>query len=256
MRKEKNNFVYGSFFFSGADLTKTNLSLKLFHKFLVFAAALLFACEEGEPFQPADHGFEYYPLQTGMYSIFEVNETRYSQLSQPQILNYELKTQVVDSFRNAEGDFTFVIYRYTRPDSDAEWIFLDTWSARTNSDEAIASEGSVPYVKLSFPLSHGIRWDGNKRNNDATDEYEVKSLGEPMTINNLTFDNTLTVEQESYDDKVTRTDLRTEIFAKNVGLIRKETTQLTYCTEVICLDDRIIESGIIFQQAIKQYGIQ
>jgi hypothetical protein len=204
---------------------------------------------------PFDNGFDYYPLQKGMYSIFDVTETRYSPLSSPVTLNYELMMEAVDSFPNVEGAYNYVIHRFTRENSGAEWAFLDSHTARANDTEAVVTEDNIPYVKLVFPLSGGIRWDGNRRNNLESDDYAVKTIDAPVTVNNITFDNTLTVEQESYDDQVTRTDIRTEIFARDVGMILKETRQLTYCTEVVCLDDRIIESGVIFQQVIKEYGI-
>jgi hypothetical protein len=228
--------------------------LKFFSKYLLVAALLVAACDPQEPTQPVDKGLDYFPLQTGMYAVYQVSETRYSQLSEPETLAYELMTEVVDSFGSGSGEFTFVIHRFQRPDANSEWTFLDTWSARSNSIEAVVTEENTPFIKLSFPLREGSLWDGNRRNNLEKDEYQVKNIDLQLNINDLTFDSTVLIEQESYDDEITRTDLRTEIYARDVGLIMKETTQLIYCTEEVCLNDKIIESGTIFKQEIKEYG--
>ncbi|HYC84280.1 MAG TPA: hypothetical protein VEB86_03620, partial [Chryseosolibacter sp.] len=181
--------------------------------------------------------------------------TRYA-LSTPENFEYELKAEVIDSFPNGEGGYTFVIHRFTRPVTGGSWAFLDTWSARKTEKETVVSEENVPYVKLVFPLEAGTTWDGNKRNVQEVDGYVVREIDMPRALDGLAFEKTLVVEMESYDDLVTRADVRSEVFARGVGMIMKQTRQVTYCSDVVCSGDEIIESGLIFQQVIREYGTQ
>jgi hypothetical protein len=233
--------------------------LKLFARFIILGFAVLFACVPEDPFIVQDYGHDYFPLRVGMYSIFDVESIVYSQFNssdEPETARYQLQTEVVDSFNNTAGTITYVIHRSTRPNSTAGWEFLDTWSWRIEGEMAVVQEGNTPVVKLAFPLAEGLRWNANAFNALEVDHYSITTLGAPLTVNQLDFTKTVTVEQEVYDDKVTRKDVRTEVYAKGVGLIRREASELVYCTQQVCLNNQIIESGTIYKQEITEYGIR
>src|SRR4051812_42957499 len=154
-------------------------------------------------------------MRTGWYQIYDVYEIRYSEVTDPDTLVYELMTEVVDSFKNNIGETTYVLHRSTREDKSEDWKFLDTWSARVDANEAVQIEGNTAYVKLSFPLSLNKTWNGNSLNNVGEDEYKVTGFDEPTTLDGTTFDKTLTVEQEFNDDPIVYTDIRKEIYARN-----------------------------------------
>ena len=215
---------------------------------------LLVGCDR-ESEQPADPGLDYFPLRVGQYEIYSVDEIRYSQISEPETLAYEMKTDVVDSFKNTTGTITYVIHRSTRADANSPWIFLDTWSARADENEAVHVEGNIAFVKLSFPLKQGSEWDGNRLNSMEPDDYEVLSYDEPFITEGSAFERTLTVEQEFNDDPIVFTDIRTEVYARGIGLVYKETTQLRFCQQQTCAGNQLIETGMIYKQRILDYGI-
>jgi hypothetical protein len=66
--------------------------------------------------------------------------------------------------------------------------------------------------------------------------------------------NTITVTQNVYDDIPTGKDQRSEIYAKDVGLVYKEIVQLKYCTSGSCLGQQFVEKGVILNQSIKSNG--
>jgi hypothetical protein len=229
--------------------------LKHFFKYLAFWVLILAGCDGEHAEKVIDKGFDYFPLQTGIFLIYDVDETRYDQGNEPEILAYQLKTEVVDSFTNTTGGITYVVYRSTRADENSPWVFLDTWSARVNNTEAVNIEGNISFVKLSFPLAEGIEWNGNMLNNLESDDYEVLSYDVPFTLDGTTFDSTLTIEQEFNDDPIVYTDMRTEVYARDIGLIYKETTQLRFCQAQTCSGNELIETGIIYKQQIREYGV-
>jgi hypothetical protein len=239
----------------GADLIKTTLLLKYLHKYLLFFLVLAVACDSNEV-KPVDIGVHYFPLQTGDYQIYAVNETHYSEVKNPETLVYQLKVEAVDSFPNTDGTYTYVFNRSKRASETATWQAVDTWSVQGSDRELVVSEGNTPFVKLVFPVKKGIVWNGNKFNTRAKDDYTITALDESFAASGITFDKTLTVVQEDNEDFIVSLDKREEVYARNVGLIYKETTQLNYCTRDNCTGQQIIESGVVYKQEIIQYGTQ
>jgi hypothetical protein len=230
--------------------------LKHFSKYLFFLLILGWACDNDHESGIADPGGDYFPLRVGFYQRYHVEETRYVQGEQPQTLVYELKQAVVDSFKNADENIVYIIHRSTPADQNAGWQFMETWSARKDMHDAVYVEGNIPYLKLSFPLGKGAEWNGNEFNTLPEDEYEVKDYDVSMQINGMTFDKTLVVEQEFNDDPIVFTDERSEVYARNVGLVKKETTQLVYCQDATCSGNEVIESGVVYKMEILEYGVE
>lgn len=200
-----------------------------------------------------DTGSGYFPLKTGNYQVYSVTEKRYSGSSDPTLMTFELMTEVVDSFPS-EDTYLYVINRSRRSSETEPWEALDTWSARKNHREAIVSEGNTPFLKVVFPIRDGTFWDGNIFNTLGMDEYQLKNTADPFEVSGMTFDNTLTVDQERNEDFIVFNDSRREVYAMDIGLIYREITQLNYCTDDNCLGQQKIISGIEMKQEIKQYG--
>jgi len=230
--------------------------LKYFFRFLLLILIIITACDDGDQAHRTDSGENYFPLRVGFYQRYQVDEIRYSEVAEPETLRYELKQAVVDSFRNTTGNTTYVIHRSTRADENAPWEFLETWSARKDDEHAVFVEKNTTYQKLTFPLKKGAVWNGNEFNDLANDQYEVTDYDVASEINGTTFDKTLVVEQEFNPDNIVYTDLRTEVYARDAGLVKKETTQLVYCQLPTCLGNEIIESGIVYKLEIIEYGME
>ncbi|MBT1703471.1 hypothetical protein [Chryseosolibacter indicus] len=246
--------MYKTRSYSGADLVKTAIALKHFFKYLALIPFFLSACGSDETDSQPEKGFDYYPLTKGFYQIYDVEETKYSEVADPETLLYQLKHEVVDSFANDAAGITYVVYREKREDEGKPWVYVDTWSVRVNGNDIIVSEGNVPFVKLAVPLKKGRKWDGNKYNNLEPDQYEINSIEKTYEVGDEVFQEVAVVEQEFEDDPIVYTDLREEAYAKSVGLVYREITQLHYCTDEFCLNDQIIESGVRLKQTIREYG--
>jgi hypothetical protein len=230
--------------------------LKQFLKYLPLFALIAVSCGKDE-FTPIDPGYDYYPLRKGFYQIYEIDSTGYSQVSEPVNQKYQIKVEVTDSFPSAQSVYTYVLARSIRKDEAASWRNLDTWSVRVEGDELIVNEGNRPYLKLTFPIRAGNSWDGNRYNNLVEDEYELTESGKSFTTTDgIAFEHSLTVQQEFNDDPIVFQDLRKEVYARGVGMVYKEVNQLVYCTDDPCLGQQIIESGMIYQQEIIEYGKQ
>jgi len=215
--------------------------------------ALLGGCE-GEEAVPLDSGAAYFPLETGLYHIYGVHEVQYSVTAEPEVTDYELKTEVVDSFPSGANAYTFVIHLSRRSGEGEPWEPSDTWSARRESGKVIVAEGNTSFVKVQLPVHTGARWNGNTFNALGADEYEYRDVGEARELGGMTFEKTMTVEQEFNEDRIVYYDTRNEIYALDAGLVYKEVVQLNYCTEDDCLGQQKIDHGTEVTMEIREYG--
>lgn len=215
-------------------------------------ACLAVACDATDP-KPIVSDHTYMPLMKGVYQIYEVDSVWYTATGEYE-MQYELMTTVVDSFPDAEAGYTYVIYRYKRNAPENEWLYMDTWSAKTTNLRAMVNEGSTSFVKFVLPVSEGRAWDGNAYNSLGPDEYELISAGKPFTLDGVSYEDCIEVNQNDDDDAIVRTDIRREVYARHTGLILKEVRILNYCTAG-CVEFGEIESGVVYSQKLKSYGI-
>lgn len=220
--------------------------------FLIACFLLLLASCSNDP-EPRRADAEYFPLRTGYYQIFEVKETTYTVTGGASASSYQLKTEVMDSLYTSEG-YRYRIHRYIRSNDSEQWNYLDTWSAMATNLNVIVSEGAVSYVKVMFPAIEGKKWDGNAYNTLGKDEYEIETAGQPA--DSLNADDCVVVVQENLDDPIVSMDIRREIYGRDIGLVYREISQLSYCTDPDCLGQKQIKDGVIFTQKIIEHGIQ
>jgi hypothetical protein len=224
-----------------------------FFKLLAFiGGAVLTGCSSSPELERSDAS--YLPLKKGVYQVYDVDSVWYT-LTGKHEEHYELLTEVVDSFPNTEGGHTYVIYRYKRPDAGSDWTYHDTWSARISGHRVIVSEGATAFVKFTLPLIEGATWNGNTFNDLGKDDYEMLSVGNSYTVNGTAFPDCAEVNQNNDDDIIVRTDIRNEVYARDVGLIKREIRILNYCTAG-CAVFGEIESGVEYTQTIKEYGVR
>jgi hypothetical protein len=233
--------------------------------FLILGQFLMVSCETSPEIAP-NSGLDYFPLRVGDYQIYSIEEIRI-QNSIEQTVKFELKHKLIDSAINLEGGYSYTIQRQTRSNSSLPWQLIDLWTTHLSGRQAIVKEGNVSYVKLTFPAIDGLEWNGNSYNTlggeqscgenkeQACDVYKLSSFGKEFALpNGLAFAETLTVIQNENVDLIVKQDVRKEVYAKNIGLIHKESVILEYCTSSICLGEQKVDKGLRYKQTIKEYG--
>jgi len=233
-----------------------------------FIVLVLFSCSDSPEIPMQDPFSGYFPLQTGTFQLYAVEDIQIQQNVQTRSV-YELKTSVVDSFKNEEGGYTFIINRYKRLDSTQPWIALDTWSARTTNRKVIVNEGTIPIVRLILPLSKGQKWNGNEMNTlggdddcgsgveFSCDQFEMGAIGEVFQTGNSSFENTLTVMEENDQDLLVKNDVRKKVYASGNGLVYMENTILNYCTSPpSCYGTQFVNMGIVYKQTLIESGFE
>ncbi len=209
---------------------------------LLIALLLLLNCRYNTIELTADS--TYFPLETGRYVVYAVDEERFAPNAAVQRQTYQVKEIVGANYTDVTGRPAFRLLRFRRNDTAQAWQPDSVWSVRLTANAAIRTENGVDFIKLVFPLSNRLRWNGNRLNNIGEDIYEVHIADEPYRVLNKTVRPTVRVIQQN-DSTLVSQDKRTELYARHVGLIYKERIQLTYCTATpACTGKNQIAYGI------------
>lgn len=203
---------------------------------------------------PASAGYAYFPLEPGHYVIYDVEERHYAINRAPVGRTYQLKEVVGPAYTDVTGQPAYPLRRYRRPAEGQPWQADSLWSARLTANEAIRTENGQDYVKLVFPIADRGRWNGNRRNALGEDEYELSNNNGAFRVLDTQYDQTVTVVAQD-DSTLLSRDKRIEVYARRVGLIYKERTQLVYCSATpTCVGTNQIDYGIRQLYRIRSHG--
>ncbi|MEQ9414226.1 MAG: hypothetical protein RIF39_10370 [Cyclobacteriaceae bacterium] len=209
---------------------------------------------------------DFFPVQVGGYFVYDVEETKYTAIDGQEDFLYQSKITVTDSFKNNVGGTTYVLQLSIKNEGESQFEYQNTWSVRIEPSQVVVSEGNTSYIRLAFPVSTGRQWNGNALNtlggeescgDDSTfscDIYEIGDIGFQFDLNGDILDETVEVIQNNNADLIVKQDVRREIYARNIGLVYKESTILEYCTVGSCIGQQQIEKGVILKQTLNSYG--
>ena len=206
---------------------------------------------------PIRLGENHFPIESGDFREYVVEEITYSIFGDIDTVNYFLREEVGEAFDNLAGGTSYPINRFMRMNDSLPWEIEAVWTARKTLQEAISVEENVPFIKLAFPIEAGKIWDGNALNGNDEDEYEATLVEQAYTsISGEVIPNAITVLQNNNNDYVVSLDKRSEVYGLGIGMLFKESVLLNFCTTEACLidPDTIISSGNIFRQSIISYG--
>jgi hypothetical protein len=234
---------------SSSNRVKTNIV------FALFVLGLFSSCRDeldcGCVSLPHTGRDFFYPLKNQSV-IYDVRETQYALTSIPVIKNYQLKEIIASSSVENNGIETLRIERYRRENDSQKWAIDSVFSAKKEMSRALKTENNVTFVKLIFPVSEGLKWNGNAYNSLGEDTYELKKLNQPFQTNGQNFPRTLTVIQQN-DSTLVDLKRRTEVYAEGIGMIYQEKTNVSYCNTGDCLGKGKIDFGTKYILKIKSY---
>ncbi|MEY3342471.1 MAG: hypothetical protein RL090_155 [Bacteroidota bacterium] len=196
---------------------------------LTSVVAYLSSCKEEEPQPPVtQQGFhyQYVPTNVGHEVVYDVQLIVKDEFTGIQdTTSYQLKELIESTFTDIAGRPTQRLERYVRSDSSAAWVINDVWTSNLMKDRFENNEENNTYVKLRFPITLGLEWNGNLFNGQQEKTYTYTAIHQPYTINSFSLDSTITVLQDDYEDLLEKR-FELERYATGIGMVYKEATYI------------------------------
>ena len=220
---------------------------------IIFSSILFFACDNfnSKLPSPQDGGNFFYP-NIGKSIVYDVEDTQYELTGKFTVKTYQLKEVNALTFKDIDGKEAQRIERYRRENDSQKWAIDSIFIVKIEIDKALKTENNVTYVKISFPIKEGLKWNGNAYNSLGNDTYELKKVNQPFQTNGQKFDNTFSVIQQN-DSTLVDLKTRIEVYAEGIGLIYQNKTNVLYCNSGDCLGKGKIDFGNKYIVKIKSY---
>ena len=193
-----------------------------FKNILFLIATILSACNKEETAPAKSFFYEYYPLQKAKVLIYDVDSTAYSDFTNTSTnYKFKLKDSVADVFKDLLGNDVYRVERYKKMNGSNTWVYQKTIARSLSIRAAQETLDNVTYTRLIFPPIVGAKWNGNSRNTLGEAIYEITDFPATTSIGNSQYDSTVVVLQAD-ENNLIREDIASEVYAKNIGLIKKQ----------------------------------
>ena len=211
---------------------------------LVFS---LLACQKdgGQPLG----GAEFANIVPGNFWIYEVKSEGYSLTAKPEFLTYQLKEKI----GYAISPNTYIVERSRRLNSSEPWVNIGNAWVGVSAEGIILNNGDGSKFTLKFPLKENVSWSLSQVSTPVDTKVLVKNYGNDATILGKIYTQTATIQAKN-DTSLVETNRDIEIYAKNIGLISKEKTNIAYCQSTDCIGKGKPDNGIRYKQNLLSFG--
>lgn len=182
---------------------------------------------------------DYFPLKIGKYITYRLDSTVFVNLNTERVTKTYIVQDIYDAFiKDNLGRDAMRIRRMIRSTTDTtKWMDNATFTVTISDQRIEYTENNLRFIKLVNPISQFSTWKGNTFINVQDDflrfyenwDYSYENIGKPLTINNKTFPETLTVQHidkiEGNPANPSSFYVKTksqEVYAKGIGMIYKE----------------------------------
>jgi hypothetical protein len=222
---------------------------------ILSTAIILYSCNKKDTSLNPTQLIEYMPLQPGKYIHYRLDSMRFVDFGQRDtIVSYDARDVIDGEVTDNLGRQTFRVVRYLRDLSstnDEDYVANLTYFVTPTRESIEVQEENLKFQKLRLPVNNGFNWHGNSflpatpyfelyqfSNDEDINlwDYTYANVNEPATINDNTYDSTVTVQQVAdssnvpieFPDGLAYRNYWTETYAKNIGLIYKEVVMWEY----------------------------
>jgi hypothetical protein len=222
---------------------------------LFLIAIAVVSCDKQEGTVSTAQLSEYLPLQVGKYIRYRLDSMTFVDFGQRDTtVSYDAKDIVEGEVADNLGRPTFRVVRYLRgvTSTDEDDYRANLVYFITPTREAIElQENNLKFLKLMLPVTEGFTWHGNSylpstpyfelyqfsNDEDIADwDYTYTNVNQPFSVNDVTFDSTVSVLQVAdssnvpieFPDGLAYRNYWTETYAKNIGLVYKEVVMWEY----------------------------
>lgn len=219
---------------------------------ILFGLALVCvsACNESKEVGPETIGYDFYPINVGESRVYNMFEIQYL-VKGFDTSTYQLRETIFDSIPSND-QVTYLLKREIRSNENDKWENDSTWSVTRQVNYLSITENNIPFIKLTFPVKDKVSWDGNSLNSRNQSTYSYQAV-DSAVIDSLKPKDHIRVIIENIEENVTGLDLRSETYAKGIGLVSKDYFTQSKCTASSCGEDlgKVIAGRLLRQTLIK-----
>lgn len=188
---------------------------------ILFLPLFMLSCKKDKEVVTIDLGYNYYPVDSGFWRIYDVDSIVHDDFTQTVIkYNYQIKEILTEEFVDSDGSKSIRLERYYRKSESEGWKIKDVWTVRRTTKNLQIVEENQRIVKLIFPVKEGEDWNGNAYNSTDEQTFELLSKDVTETINSIVLDSVCAV-LELNNDNFIEYQYRSEKYARNIGLVEK-----------------------------------
>jgi len=231
--------------------------------FLICLWGLLACSKKKVPNAETILGLEYFPTTIGKYVVYQVDSTVYTDLPKDTLVyRYQLREKITEKFEESNGNSAYRLERSVRyPDAANKyekqpWRLHDVWLIRAGNKNIEIQENNIRFIRLILPVQLNASWDCNKTNTLTEQFCHYEVINEPLAMNQLNLENTLTVNQLNNINLI-EAQTASEMYAKGVGLIAKDYARIEgKKVEAGKTVFERIEKGLIYKQRLLLHGVE
>ena len=204
--------------------------------FILLSIIVSYNCKKDTSALQIDYNeyFKYYPVNIGSSWYYDIDSLVFHKAVnglQIDTLHYLVKESIIDTII-INGNLIYRLEKYERLTLQDSWNIKSVYSIQLLDNQIIRSEENQKFIKMTFPLTVGNKWDGNLYVNKQNEiqiggesleifkDWDSKVLSYNVPYNNgwMKFDSTSTIEIAKNESLI---DIRDgyEVYAKNIGLV-------------------------------------
>jgi hypothetical protein len=182
--------------------------------------SFLASCDKNEIEEPINMGFNYFPVEKSIYSIYEVDSIVWNDFTNSiDTFSYSVKLLIDSQFVDNAGRTSYWWKKYVKTDS-TNFNFVSNYTIVKTNSRVETSVENIREINLIFPLYTGARWNSNSLNsNNATDAI-CDDIDFQKTILNTTYDSCASIVYQD-DVSLVQEFVHKAVFSRDVGMIYK-----------------------------------
>jgi len=192
----------------------------------------------------------YFPATVGTYIVYDCDSIVYNDFTgEVDTFQFEIRESYESAFTDNSGREAIRLERWKR-DAQTPWFLKDVWTVVKTGSQVEKVEEDLRYIRLMFPIKEGKTWNMNALNSSQAREVEIIQAHKPYQSGALSFDSTVTVQNNDPVNLVSEYR-NTEIYAANKGMVYKQLKDVRYI-----IPTPQIKSGVIYTMRAKEIHIE
>ncbi|HLW39072.1 MAG TPA: hypothetical protein VKX31_01685 [Brumimicrobium sp.] len=216
---------------------------------LVLFLFFIFSCNKER--ENIDFGYEYFPMEEGVFVEYEVTMIAHNIHLNPQhdTIKYKLETIIGEEVVDNSGRLARKFFQSKYDLSTGEILDQRVWTRIIDENRGEVVEENQRKIRLVFPVKNGDDWNVNAFNALGNQEVYYEDVNVGRTIGGFALENTTKV---MYDDFLSLVDYQKshEIYAKGIGLVERKIKDLS----INNFDTLNIQSGSEVHYKLLNYG--